>query len=72
MLYKLDACCRFANQGLNTFLFGMMSLELKHRAPKVSLNRPLPADLHMVFAAHSHSASLEMDSMHAIHFEVRN
>ena len=28
--------CRFANQGLNTFLFAMMSLELKHRAPKVS------------------------------------
>ena len=28
--------CRFANQGLNTFLFAMMSLELKHRAPKVT------------------------------------
>ena len=26
---------RYANTGLNTFLFAMTSLELKHRAPKV-------------------------------------
>ena len=32
--------CRFANQGLNTFLFAMMSLELKHRAPKVYTSPP--------------------------------
>lgn len=36
MIIKDYFClCRFANQGLNTFLFAMMSLELKHRAPKV-------------------------------------
>ena len=34
--------CRFANQGLNTFLFAMMSLELKHRAPKVIYTTDFP------------------------------